>query len=485
MSNNITLKNFLWRFFERCGAQIVSFIVTIVLARILDPNIYGPIAIVTVIINVLQVFVDSGLGTALIQKKDSDDLDFSSVFYFKIITCLAIYSILFFTAPLISSFFDDDSLTSIIRVLGLSVIIASVKNVEQAYVSKHLKFKAFFFATLIGTLVSAVVGVTMALNGFGVWALVAQALTNEFVDTVLLWIIIKWRPIGHFSIDRIKKLSAFGYKIFLASLIDSLYENSRQLIVGKKYSSSDLAFYNRGKQFPSILVVNLSTSLDSVLLPTMSKVQENIENVKKLVRKSITISCYAIFPIMFGMCVCSESIVNVLLTAKWAPAVIYMRIFCIAYSFYSINSAFKNGIKSIGKSGVFLVTEIIKKVLGFGMIIGSMFIGVEAIAVSFLISSLLNVLINIYPNKKYLGYGVKEQLFDVLPVLFLSLIMLATVFPLNFLQISHWFKLPIMVVTGVLIYWGGSVIFKLAGYKYFISVMKNFFGRKKAKGDQR
>lgn len=236
--------NFLWRFFERCGAQGVTFVVSVVLARLLDPSLYGVIALVTVFTSIMQVFVDSGMGNALIQKKDADDLDFSSVFWFNLAMCSALYLLMFLAAPFIASFYKMPELTPVVRVLSLILIISGIKNVQQAYVSRHMLFKRFFFSTLGGTIGAAIVGITLAYYGFGVWALVAQMLFNAAVDTTILWITVKWRPRREFSIERLKGLFSFGWKLLVSSLIDTVYRDLTQLIIGKKYSSSDLAQYN-------------------------------------------------------------------------------------------------------------------------------------------------------------------------------------------------------------------------------------------------
>ena len=239
---------------ERCGAQLVTFIVSIVLARLLDPVVYGTVALVTVIITLLQVFVDSGLGNALIQKKDADDTDFSTVFYFNIGMCLVLYAGLFFLAPLIAKFYGITELTPVIRVLGLTLVISGIKNVQQAYVSRHLMFKKFFFSTLGGTICAAIVGIALAVLGYGVWALVAQYLVNLLMDTVILWFTVKWRPKLVYSWHRWKGLFSFGWKLLVAAIIETVYQDIRQLIIGKKYSSEDLAYYNKGKQFPNLIV---------------------------------------------------------------------------------------------------------------------------------------------------------------------------------------------------------------------------------------
>ena len=240
MNTNSVIKNFFWRFAERCGAQIVTFIVSIVLARILTPEDYGTVALVTVFTTIMQVFVDSGLGTALIQKKNADDLDFSSVFYFNFAVCLVLYLVMFFAAPLIAAFYDNESLIPIVRVISLTIVISGVKGIQQSYVSRNMLFKRFFFATLGGTIFSAFVGIYMAYAGFGVWAIVAQQLSNTTIDTLILWITVKWRPQKMFSWERLKGLLSFGWKLLASALLDTVYNNLRSLVIGKFYSSSDL-----------------------------------------------------------------------------------------------------------------------------------------------------------------------------------------------------------------------------------------------------
>ena len=257
-SSNSTIYNFIWRFAERCGAQLVSFIVSIVLARILVPEDYGTIALVTVFTAILQVFVDSGLGTALIQKKEADDLDFSSVFYFNLVVCVILYIGMFVASPYIAAFYGDDTLTPIIRVLSLTIIISGVKGIQQAYVSRNMLFKRFFFSTIGGTIFSAILGIGMAYAGFGVWALVVQQLSNTAIDTLILWITVKWRPKKLFSWSRLKVLLSFGWKLLVSSLLDTGYNNLRNLIIGKMYSSADLAFYNQGDKFPKVIVTNIN-----------------------------------------------------------------------------------------------------------------------------------------------------------------------------------------------------------------------------------
>lgn len=251
MADNEQLKgkaisNMIWRLAERTGAQGVAFVVSIVLARFLAPDAYGTVALLMVFTTILNVFVDSGLGNSLIQKKNADDLDFSTVFVFNMFVCLILYAGLFFMAPAISAFYNDSSLTSMMRVLGLTLVIAGIKNIQQAYVSRKLLFKKFFYSTLGGTIVAAIVGIWMAYKGFGAWAIVSQQVINAAIDTTILYITVDWKPHFKFSFERFKGLYSFGWKLLVSALLDTIYTNVRQLIVGKIYSSADLGNYNQG-----------------------------------------------------------------------------------------------------------------------------------------------------------------------------------------------------------------------------------------------
>lgn len=361
---NKVISNFIWRFAERCGAQLVTFIVSIVLARILMPEDYGTVALVTVFTTIMQVFVDSGLGTALIQKKDADDIDFSSVFYFNLIVCLVLYAGMFAMAPLIATFYNDYTLVPIVRVISLTIIVSGVKGIQQAYVSKNMLFKRFFFATLGGTIFSAFAGIGLAYAGAGVWAIVVQQLSNTIIDTLILWLTVRWRPKRVFSWERLKNLLSFGWKLLVSSLLDTVYNNLRNLVIGKIYTSADLAYYNQGDKFPKLIVTNINNSIDSVLLPTMAEAQDDSERVKKMTRRAIKTSTYIMAPLMIGLAFCAKPIVRLLLTEKWLQCVPYLQIFCITYMFWPIHTANLNAIKAMGRSDYFLKLEIAKKIIG-------------------------------------------------------------------------------------------------------------------------
>lgn len=477
-SKQNVFSNVIWRFAERCGAQIVSFIVSIVLARILAPEAYGTIALITVFTNILQVFVDSGLGNALIQKKDVDDLDFSTVFFANITVCLLLYVGVFLCAPAIARFYNDDSLVTLIRVLSLTIVISGVKNVQQAYVSKKLIFKKFFFATLAGTIGAAIIGILMAVKGFGVWALVIQQLFNLTVDTIVLWLTVKWRPKRMFSFKRLKELFSYGWKLSASALLDTTYENIRQLIIGKIYSSADLAFYNKGKQFPNLIVTNINTSIDSVLLPTMSNEQENKSRVRDMTRRAIKTSIFIMAPLMMGLAFASKNIVTLLLTEKWLKCVPYLCVFCVTFMLYPIHTANLNAIKAMGRSDLFLKMEIIKKIIGVLLLLATMYISPMAMACSLLVSGLLGQIINSWPNKKLLDYSYIEQIRDILPSLLLAVIMGVILYLIGFINLPIIVSLLFQVVVGGVIYIVGAKILKIDSFQYLLELLKSILKKK-------
>ena len=478
MSDNLSSKgtvisNLIWRFAERCGAQGVAFVVSLVLARLLAPEDYGTIALVTVFTTILQVFVDSGLGNALIQKKDADDVDFSSVFYFNVIVCSILYLGMYLAAPTLAAFYDDPDLVPVIRVLSLTLVISGVKNVQQAYVSRTMQFKRFFFATLGGTIGAAVLGIAIAYMGYGVWALVAQQIFNAAVDTLILWITVKWRPKWVFSFKRLKELLSFGWKLLVSALLDTTYNQLRQLIIGKLYTTSDLAYYNKANQFPNLIVTNINTAIDSVVFPAMSMQQDDPQRVKAMTRRAIKTSVYIMAPMMLGMAAVAEPMIRLLITEKWLPCVPYLRIFCITFIFYPIHTTNLNAIKAMGRSDLFLKLEIAKKIIGLAVLLSTMWISVEAMAYSLLLVSLLSQIINTWPNRKLMNYSYLAQLRDIMPSIALSAAMALIVSSLPMLGLDDLITLGLQIVLGVIIYLFGSILFRMEAFMYLWDMIRN------------
>lgn len=469
---------FFWRFAERIVAQGVSFIVTLVLARILMPRDYGTVALIVVITNILQVFVDSGMGNALIQKQNADEIDFSTAFYFNVVVCVIIYSLLFIASPIIANFYNKPEMLPMLRVAGITILISGLKNIQQAYVSRNLIFKKFFFSTIIGTLISAVVGIYMALKGFGAWALIAQTLTNTTIDAFVLWITVKWRPVLAFSFTKFKELFKFGWKLLVSSLLDTVYSNLRQLIIGKMYTSSELAYYNRGKQLPELATVNIDTSINSVLLPAMSRSQDDKVELKKMTRRAIRISSYIMWPVMIGLMATANSLVSLILTDKWLPLVPYMRIFCLSFAIWPIHTTNLNAINAMGRSDIFLKLEIVKKIIGMIVLVVTMWFGPLIMAWSMCFTGFISMFINSYPNRKLMDYKYGEQIKDIIPDIILSSIMGVTVYSVEFLHLPTIVTLLVQILLGIVIYIALSKLTKNESFDYIYSYFVKFKNRR-------
>ena len=478
------LSGLIWKFAERISAQVVTFVVSIVLGRLLSPDDYGLIAVVTIFITFANCIVTNGFGSSLIQKKDSDNLDFSTVLYFQFAFSLALYGILFIAAPLIAKFFGEgyDLLVPVLRVLGIRIPLTAINNVQQAYVGKKMIFRKFFLSTIGGTVISAVVGIWMAYEGYGVWALVGQYLTNTFISTVILAFTIKWKPELNFSWARLKILFSYGWKLLVGGIINETYVELRKIAIGKLYTSADLAYFDRGMQIPNIIVTNINSSISNVLFPAISNAQNNMADVKAIMRRSIRTSSYIMCPLMFGLAVVAEPLISLLLTDKRLPCVPYLRIYCIAYCFDPIQTANLQAIKAVGRSDIYLKLEIIKKVAYAVILVAVMFHSVDAIAYSLLLNTLIAVFVNTTPNKKLLGYSFKELIADMAPGIILSAVMSGVVYLEGMLlPFSALPRMIIQAATGGIIYLVLSVVFKVESFSYLLNTVKEMLpGKKKS-----
>lgn len=464
MSGNLGNKvaaNLSWKFAERMCAQIVSFVVTTVLARILLPEDYGTIAMVNVFITFADLFVTSGLGTSLIQKKNADETDFSSMFYFGVVYSGLVYLILFFLAPVIARFYSDELLSVVIRVMGLRLPIACVNSIQHAYVSKHLIFKKFFFSTLFGTMLSAVVGIVMALNGYGVWALVAQYMTNSIVDTVVLFITVPWHPRLRFSISRVKELYSYGWKLLANALLHNMYIQFKNLVVGKVYTAADLAYLNRGEQLPSLIITNINSSIESVILPVLSEKQNEPERIKDMVKKSTKMSVFIIWPLMMGLFVLADTVIILLFTDKWETAAPFLRINCIIQALVPLSSTYQQVTLAMGRSDLVLKIGIPKKIGSLLLVLLVAKYSVKAIAYVILIQSFIDMILNILPNIKLINYKYREVCKDLMPYLILSIIMGTIIYPISWIHVGFLVRLLLQVVVGIVVYIGLAYVLKI------------------------
>lgn len=460
------ISSLIWRFGERIGAQGVQLIVSIVLARILTPHDYGAVTLITILVNLLNVLVKAGFGSAIIQKKEVDEEELSTVFYTNIFLALLLYGILFVTAPMIAGFYHGLNLVGPIRVLGIGLFLSGFNNIQQAIVSRTMQFKKFFFSTLFGTVTSAVVSIWMAYNGFGVWALVAQQLINQLIDTIFLFFTVKWRPALKYSLIRLKPLFSFGYKIFTTELLTCVYVNIRSLVIGRVYSAEELGLYDKGTKYTSFLVSNINTSVQSVMFPALAKEQDNISRIKDLNRKSISISSYVLLPLLMIIGVGAETIVSILLTDKWLTCVPYMRIACIMYAFYPINTMNGQVIQALGRGDWYLKAFVVLIIKEFILLFLAVPYGMKVVAASGILSEIINVFIFLIPTQALIGYKFKEIVSDYVGTVVLTIIMGCTMVAVgHLLPLEGLMAFIIQSIIGVIVYIGVSGVFKVSAFE--------------------
>lgn len=471
----------IWKFAERLIAKIVTLVVSIVLARILSPDDYSVVAIISIFFAFASIFISGGFNTALIQKKDADIVDYSSVLLVSLLVSIVAYTALFFLSPLISSLYSKPELIPMIRVMGLILPVSAFKSVICAYISVRLDFKKFFVATIGGTFTSAIVGITIAVKGGGAWALVAQEMTNTFIDTVLLYLITKIHFTRSISIDRIKVLFKYGWKIFVSSFIGTLYTETNPLIIGLRFNTVDLSFYTKGRSFPGLVSTTTTETLAAVLFPVLSKVQDDEEALLRYTRTYIRLASFVAFPLMLGLFAVSDNFINVVLTEKWLPAAPFVRVFCIAFMFDMIHVGNCETIKAMGRSDIYLKMEITKKTLYFATICFFVFMSDSAImlACSFIVCTAIAIVVNSIPNKRLIGYSYKMQAIDLLPNLLISTLMCAIVMLVNRFDINAASKLIIQVLVGASSYILLNCLFKNPTYLYAKKTVLDFLNSKR------
>lgn len=477
-SKGNVIKSFFWKLLERFSVQGLSLCITLVLARILSPSDYGTVAIITVFVNLANVIIDGGLNTALIQKKDTDSLDYSTIFFSSILLSIVLYALLYVTSSWIAEFYDIPELVDMIRILGVILVFEAVNSIQRAYVSKMMLFRKLFYSSFFALLVSGSLGIYMALNDYGVWALISQQMTCVLVTIIIMWFTIKWRPILAFSFERFKKLFDYGWKIFGLNFITTLYLNIRSLIIGKFYSPADLAFFERGHTLSSMVVQNINTSLQTILFPVLSNSQNDKVRIKSLVRRSTGMTCLLIFPALIGLISIAKPLVLLILTEKWLPAVAYIQIYSIAYMLFPVQVANMEAIKAMGYSGISLKLEIIKKVIETTILIISVFMGVIAIVWGVVFFNFVCLFINLYPSKKYLDYGVFEQVKDIIPTFLCAIMMGFSIYWIQYLPIHLLLILMLQMIMGVLVFGLFCYLSKNESFLYVKSLITEKLKRK-------
>lgn len=465
---------------ERMGAQAVSMVVAIILARLLEPEDYSVVSIVNIFFAFANVFVNSGFNVALIQKKQADEEEYSSALYLSVGIGAGLYVLLFLCAPVIARLYQRPMLLPVIRIMGLILPINGLKSIVCAYISSHLQFRKFFFATLGGTLLSAVVGIAMAYAGFGPWALVAQQMTNVCMDTLILVATTRIPLVLRVSLEKVKALFRYGWRIFVSSTIDVMYKELNPLFIGLKYTGTDLAFYAKGKSFPSLLATVCNSTLSSVLFPVLSKFQDDREELLRCLRRFTRTATFVIFPALLGFLAVSDNFVRLLLTEKWLPAARYIRIFCVGELAVSIEAGNRETLKAMGRSDIFLKYEIIKKCFFFVMIGGCMLLTTSPVGLAYsaIGCTLVVLAAALISNSAMLGYGVRQQLEDIVPNLLCAGIMCAAVMLVDLGNGPVALELTVQILTGIAAYLAACILTRNDSFRYVYGQIRPLWRRK-------
>lgn len=461
-------KGVFWKLLENGGAQGIQFVIAILLARMLTPAEYGVVGIIMIFITIANVFVQSGFGTALVQKKQADEMDFSSVCYFEIVLAVGMYGILYLAAPIIASYYEIGELRAIVRVLAVVLFPGAVISVQTAYVSRKMEFRGLFLSTLVASVVSGAVSIWMAYKGYGVWAMVGQQVMYYGALMMALFLTVSWKPARMYSMERVREMFGFGWKLLCASLLDTVFNNLYGLFIGKIYNEELLGSYNRGEQFPKLIATDLGMAIQAVLLPAFSSRQEDVVRVRQMVRQAIRLSSFVTLPMLLGMFAVADTMVEVLLGEKWLICVPFLRIMCISYCFWPIHITNLQAINAMGRSDIFLRLELVKKGLSLAALGVGMCFSVYGMVMIKAVQDFLCTFVNAAPNRKLLGYRIGQQWMDVMPSAGLSFVMCILVMTVGrlFGEMVPLVRLTVQIGCGAVVYTGLAWLFKMDSFWY-------------------
>lgn len=467
-----TISGLLWSFIDNFASQGITFIVGIILARLLLPKEFGLLGMITVFIAISSSFIDSGFGTALVRKQNCSEKDFSTVFFFNMAMGILLFGILFFSAPYISLFFNEPQLKLIVQVLGVVIIINSLTLIQRTILIKRIDFKLQTKISIISSVVSGAIGITMAFEGFGVWSLVAKQISQQAMTSILLWFWNRWHPIFVFSIESFKQLFSFGYKLLLSGLIETIYRNIYYLIIGKYFSAQELGYYTRADQFRTLPSDNLQNIVGRVSFPVLSSIQDDIprlrDSYKKLIRSTMLIT----FTIMLGMAAIARPMVLTLIGDKWEPSIIYIQMLCFVGMFYPLHALNLDMLQVQGRSDLFLKLEIIKKILAIPTIILGIIWGIKVMILGMMVNTLIAYYINSYWSGRFIGYSMFSQIKDILPSFLLGLSVSTFVFIEGFIiPLSPFPLLSIQLFSGAILSFIICEAAQLKDYIYIKSII--------------
>lgn len=476
-----TIGSLVWKLLERGGNSFVQLVVQIVMARLLDPQEFGALAVMLVFVNIGNVIVQSGLNTSLVQSEKIDEADISTVFWLSFGSSAILFLAVFFAAPAISEFYAMPRIVWQLRVLGLLLLITAFSSVLVAIVQRDLQLRKVFNATVVAVTISGAAGITAALIGAGLWALVLQQLAYQSINCIVLGFQVKWHPQFLFSRSKARKHFSYGWKLLISGLLDTGYQSLSDLLIGKQFSSSTLGLVSQGKKYPQAIGSLLDGAIQPVMLSAVSRVQDDLFNVKRFVRRALKTSTFVIVPAMTLFAVAAEPIVSILLGEKWLPCVPFLHIYCFVYALLPIHSTNLQALNGMGRSDLYLKLELIKKAYGICFILLAAFIlkDVYLMVSMYMITGVISTFVNAYPNKRIIGYSYSEQLRDIAPAFVISAIAGGlALFCGSFIE-SPGLQILVESVVMAIAYFGIAGIFKLEAFEYLINTARDFLGAKR------
>ncbi|MBA4348344.1 MAG: flippase [Clostridiales bacterium] len=483
---NKTITGVIWKAMESGGNQFVKLVISVVLARLLDPENYTTLALIQIFVIFAETLIKRGFATSLLQRKDADNIDFSSALWLMLSLSAVLYTVLYFAAPAISAYYKQPLIIPALRIVSLTLFSGAFNSVQGAIIQRKLEFRKFCMSTLATTVVSGSVALYLAYAGYGVWALVAQQMINSFLNVLILWLLDRWKPVLVFSIWRTKELFSFGWKILISSLMDTGYNSLSSLVIGKRYIGDSLAFYNRGKTYPDLMATNLTSVALAVLFPAYAQHQDNPIRVREMVRKTNRSTALMIFPMMAGLAAIATPFVRVLLTEKWLPSVPFLQLMCIVSALYPLEATDLQAMNALGRSDLYLKTEIIKKVFGLGVLAVSVLAFTTPLAVAWavMLTAVFSMFVTMVVMKRLFDYRWRDQIWDLLPPVLLSAIMWGVVYGISLIPMPELPSLILQVVCGIAVYLGLAVLLKLESFSYLWKAMKSYFSRKRKEQEQ-
>jgi teichuronic acid exporter len=473
-----TTSGLLWSFIDSVSNQVILFIVGIILARILSPKEFGLIGMLTIFIAVSQLFINSGFSQALIRKKNPSQTDYSTVFYFNLIISIICFLILFFSAGLISRFFDEPQLKPLVKVMGLSIVFNAFNIIQQTILSRRIDFKLLTKISIISSLTSGFIAIGMALAGYGVWSLVIKMISMSAITSILYWLWNKWKPVLVFSINTLKELFPFGSNLLISGLIDTIYRNVFYIIIGKYYSAQDLGYYTRADQFSALPSSNLTWIIQRVSYPVLSSIKEDIPKLKEAYKKLIRSTMLICFVLMLGMAAIAKPMIFALVGEKWEPCVTYLQMLCLVGMFFPLHALNLNMLEIEGRTNLFLRLEIIKKVMAIPIITIGIFWGIKIMILGMIVNTIISYYLNSYWSGRFIGYSFLEQIKDIIPSFLLAAVMSSIVYVLGLLiPISPLPLLIIQIISGAVLTIGICEAFNYRDYIYIKEIVIDNFNK--------